>query len=123
MPRKVMAAVDDMLFASKIRATAEQLNVEVSFVRSADALLASAQEEKPDLIIIDLQSQKFDAIALARDLKSNADLREIPLLGFYSHVLAESQRAATDAGFDSVVPRAVFSRDLARILAGGSESR
>ena len=116
MPRKVMAAVDDMLFAAKIRATAEQLDVEVRFVRSADALLASARETKPDLIIIDLQSQKLDAIALATDLKSHAELREIPLLGFYSHVLAELQRAATEAGFDNVVPRSVFSRDLARLL-------
>lgn len=118
MPRQVMAAVDDMLFASKIRATAEQLNVEVSFERSADALLASAQETKPDLIIVDLQSQKFDAIALGKELKSHADLREIPLMGFYSHVLAELQRAATEAGFDTVVPRSVFSRDLAGSLVG-----
>jgi CheY-like chemotaxis protein len=113
-----MAAVDDMLFASKIRATAEQLNVEVSFVRSADALLASAQEKKPDLIIVDLQSQKFDAIALGKELKTRAEFRGISLLGFYSHVLAELQRAAIEAGFDSVIPRSVFSRDLARILAG-----
>jgi CheY-like chemotaxis protein len=123
MPRKVLAAVDDMLFAAKIRATAEQLNVEVNFVRSCDALLASAQETKPDLIIMDLQSQKFDAVALGKELKARADLQKITLLGFYSHVLAELHRSAIEAGFDGVVPRSLFSRDLAKILAGGSESR
>ncbi len=107
-----------MLFAAKIRATAEQLDVEVRFLRNSDNLLASVRQNRPDLIIVDLQSQQVDAIAFAKELKSHADLRDIPLLGFYSHVLAELKRAAIDAGFDTVVPRSVFSRDLARILAG-----
>ena len=44
MTRRVIAAVDDMFFASKIRATAEHLNVDVRFVRSVDSLMNAVRE-------------------------------------------------------------------------------
>ncbi len=117
MSRTVIAAVDDMFFISKIRATAEHLDVDVRFESSVDAVISSARDTKSNLIVVDLQSQRIDAIRLATELKSDEELRDIPLLGFFSHVLAELQHNATDAGFSKVVPRSVFFRDLAKILA------
>ena len=118
MNRTVIAAVDDMFFASKIRATAEHLGVEVRFARNAEALIASAQENKPALIIVDLQSQKINATALAKVLKRDERLTDIPLLGFYSHVLKELQQEAKDAGYTHVMPRSVFANKLPEILSG-----
>ena len=118
MSRTIIAAVDDMLFASKIRATAEHLNVEIRFARSVDALVSAVQENEVTLIVVDLHSQKFDPIALATLLKGDDELRSIPLLGFFSHVQTELHREAMRAGYDTVIPRSVFSRDLGKILAG-----
>lgn len=116
MTRNVIAAVDDMFFASKIRATAEALGVNIKFHRRLDSLVAAAGEQSPDLILVDLHNEKLNAIELALQLKANESSRSIPLLGFFSHVQTDLQRAAIDAGFDQVVPRSVFSRDLAKIL-------
>jgi len=118
MTRNIIAAVDDMFFAAKIRATAEALGVNIKFHRRLDSLLTAAGEQSPDLILIDLHNEKLDPIELARELKANESLVGIPLLGFFSHVQSELQRAAIEAGFDQVIPRSVFSRDLAEILAG-----
>lgn len=118
MARTVIAAVDDMLFISKIRATAESLGVDVRFARNFDALIASARETKPNLIIVDLHAQKVDFIALATALKSDSELQAIELLGFFSHVQTELRHEATKAGYDRVMPRSAFSNDLASILAG-----
>lgn len=105
-----------MFFASKIRAVAEAAGVEISFPRSVDAVVSKARETKPGLIVVDLHNQRIDPIALARELKSHEDLRGIRLLGFFSHVQTELQRNAIAAGFDQVIPRSVFARDLAGIL-------
>jgi PleD family two-component response regulator len=118
MTRTVLAAVDDMLFISKIRATAEQLGVDVRFARNADALLASARENKPHLIIADLHGHKIDPLALATALKSDPELQSIVLLGFFSHVQTDLMIEATRAGYDRVMPRSAFSKDLASILTG-----
>jgi CheY-like chemotaxis protein len=112
----VLAVVDDMFFASKIRGTAEAVGVDVKFFRSIEKLIENAKETKPDLVVVDLHNAKLDPVALATELKGNEDLRQIPLLGFFSHVHAELQRNAAAAGFDRVVPRSVFARDLAEIL-------
>lgn len=116
--RTVIAAVDDMFFASKIQGAAEQLNIDIRFARNLDSVITTAQETSPALIVADLQSQKIDAVELAKALKTHEQLRHIPLLGFFSHVLVDLQREAITAGFDKVIPRSVFSRDLAGILAG-----
>jgi CheY-like chemotaxis protein len=116
MTRNIIAAVDDMFFAAKIRATAEALGVGIKFYRKLDALMAAVIEQAPDLILVDLHNEKLDTIELARQLKSTETLKAIPLLGFFSHVQTDLQRAATEAGYDQVLPRSVFSRDLASIL-------
>lgn len=116
MKRRVVAAVDDLFFAAKIRATAEQLGVAVEFLRDADALFSSAQHEPPALVIADLQAQRLDPFALTARLKADEQLRGVPVVGFFSHVETELQRRAREAGFDRVLARSVFTRELAELL-------
>jgi CheY-like chemotaxis protein len=118
MGRIVFAIVEDMFFAAKIRATAEASGVDVLFLRNQVALTEKAKEKKPDLILVDLHNQKVDAVSLARELKANDEFQNVRLLAFFSHVETELQRKALEAGFDQVVPRSVFSRDLSEILKG-----
>lgn len=106
-----------MFFASKIRATAEAVGVEVRFFRSIEKLVEKAREAKPELVVVDLHNTKLDPLALAAELKSDDELRKIPLLGFFSHVHVDLQRNAIEAGYDKVIPRSVFARDLGQILS------
>lgn len=120
MARNVIAVVDDLFFASKIRGTAEQLSVPVRFMRSVEAVIDAARGDVPAVIICDLHSQRIDPTELAKQLKADEQLRLIPLLGFFSHVQTELQRQAEQAGFDQVMPRSAFTARLAQILAGPS---
>lgn len=118
MVRTVIAIVDDMFFVSKIRATGKALGMIVKFPRSVEALRESLNDEVPNLIIVDLHNTKVDPIELAKELKLSEISRDVPLLGFFSHVQAELQRNALMAGYDEVLPRSLFARDLAHVLAG-----
>ena len=117
MPRNIIAVVDDLFFASKIRGTAEALGVSARFARSLEALIEAARLASPALIICDLHSQKVDPMELAKQLKADEQLRSIPLLGFFSHVQTELKNNAEQAGFDRVIPRSAFSKDLGEILS------
>ena len=114
MTRTIIAVVDDMFFASKIRATAEVLGVNVSFPRSKEAVMEKLTQGQPDLILTDLHNQKIDPLGLAKAIKTQEST--VTLLGFFSHVEVELQRNALSAGFDRVIPRSVFARELAEIL-------
>jgi CheY-like chemotaxis protein len=115
--RTVIAAVDDLFFASKIRAVAEHLGLSIEFARSDQAVIDSALREAPAVIVIDLHSQKFQPLALAARLKKDDQLSSIRLVGFFSHVETELQAAAEKAGFDQVMPRSAFTSRLPEILS------
>jgi PleD family two-component response regulator len=118
MNNRVVAVVDDIFFAAKIRGTAEQLGVRVDFARSAEALFETATEEPPRLLIIDLNAQRTDPFALAERLKADERLRSVSILGFFSHVQTELQTRALASGFDQVMPRSAFTKRLPEILQG-----
>jgi DNA-binding NarL/FixJ family response regulator len=116
----ILAAVDDFLFRSKIRATAKHVNAEIVFAQTPDEILAQARALKPSLVIIDLNSPKADAVKTFASLKADPDLARIRAIGFASHVHVDLIAAARQAGADQVLPRSAFAGNLAEILASGS---
>jgi CheY-like chemotaxis protein len=122
MPRTVIAIVEDMFFVSKLQATAKALGAIIKFPRTLDAAREATRQDMPDLVIVDLHNQRISPIEFARELKTDEQLKQVPLLGFFSHVQVELQRQAADAGFDQIMPRSIFARDLAEILAGPQPS-
>jgi DNA-binding NarL/FixJ family response regulator len=117
----VLVAVDDLLFSSKIRATAKQAGVELAFARTPQEILDQARALKPPLVIFDLNSGKTDPIATITALKSDPALASIRTVGYVSHVDSATISAARGAGTDQVMARSAFAAQLAEILvAGGS---
>ena len=118
MARRVLAAVEDLLFRSKISETADSLGVEARFPRTGERLLEAVRESPPDLLVLDLNSSRFEPLELLRTLRSAEATRQTPTVGFLSHVQGDLAVAAKEAGCDRVVARSAFTRDLPRILAG-----
>ena len=118
MPRekkKVLAVVDDLLFTVKISDAAKRVGLEAQFVKSEQDLLDKAQE-KPLLIILDLNSTSVQPLNLISKLKGNGDLKNISLIGFLSHVQGELKQKAQEAGANMVMARSAFSQNLQQIL-------
>jgi PleD family two-component response regulator len=107
-----------MFFASKIRAAAESLGVAFDKARTVESALDKARANRPSLIVADLHSEHCDAVALAQALKADADLRNVPLVGFFSHVQTEFRDRALAAGFDQALPRSAFVARLMEIIGG-----
>ena len=117
MNRTVLVAVDDLFFSSKISETARQLGIQVLFARSQDEIIARALSEKPALLIVDLNSTRCSPVETIGQIKDDADLRHIPIVGFLSHVQADLKVKASMAGCDRVMPRSVFTANLPKILS------
>ncbi len=112
----VLVAVDDLLFSSKIRATAKQAGVDLTFARSPEEIIGQARAIKPALVIFDLNSAKTDPINTISALKADPGLAGIRTMGFASHVHTELIAAARQAGADQVLARSAFAGNLAEIL-------
>jgi len=118
LARRVLAAVEDLLFRSKISETASQLGVEASFPRNPRKLLDAVHESPPDLLILDLNSARFEPLSLLQAVKSEKVTEGVKTVGFLSHVQKDLAVAAREAGCDRVVARSAFTKDLPQILAG-----
>jgi CheY-like chemotaxis protein len=114
----VLAVVDDLMFTSKIKATAGQLGVNVAFARSSDAALAGMRTNSPALVILDLNNPRTDPLGTVSAMKKDPALASIPTLGYVSHVQADLIEAARAAGVDDVVARSAFAARLTEILTG-----
>jgi CheY-like chemotaxis protein len=120
LTRRVVAAVEDLLFRSKIAETANTLGVEALFPRSPKKLVERIHESPPDLLVLDLNSARFEPMQLLKQLKSDEASRGVPVVGFLSHVNKDLAVAARESGCDRVMARSAFTRDLPEILTGGS---
>ncbi len=120
MARRIVAAVEDLLFRSKISETANTLGVEALFPRSPKKLVEKVHEFPPDLLVLDLNSARFEPLQLLEQLKADEASRGVPVVGFLSHVQKDLAVAARESGCDRVVARSAFTRDLPGILAGAS---
>ena len=119
MARKVLAAVEDLLFRSKISETAAQLGVEASFPRSPSKLLDALKSSPPDLLVLDLNSSRFEPLRILQTVKSDEATRDVRTIGFLSHVQKDLAVSAKEAGCDRVVARSAFTKDLPKILTEG----
>ena len=109
MRKTIVACVEDLFFRSKIEATARHLNVPVVFKTVGE--LPDALREGAAALLLELSSngKTLDAV---RHLRQQPATRELPIVGFLSHVDRELARDAESAGVTRVLPRSQFSETL-----------
>lgn len=118
----VLAVLDDLFFSIKIKTAAKALNAEVYFERTPGQALESIRSKAPRLVIFDLDSLKMQPIETIAAMKADSALREIPTLGFVSHVHEDAIAQARAAGVDQVMARSAFVERLGSILGPSSTS-
>ena len=115
----IIALVDDLMFSSKIRATAKQLGVTIAFAQSSAGALADMRKNAPSLVILDLNNPRTDPLGTVGSMKADPALAAIPTVGFVSHVQTEVIEAARRAGVGEVLARSAFAERLPDILERG----
>ena len=113
--KKILAVMSDLFFSVKISDAAKRAGMAVEFVKEEKELLTKAGN-KPTLIIFDLNFEQIEPLKLIAKLKSRADLKDISLIGFLSHVQGELKQKAHETGCDMVLARSAFSQNLPQIL-------
>jgi CheY-like chemotaxis protein len=116
----VLALVDDLMFRSKIKSTAQQAGVTTVFAGSRDAALASMRQHMPALVILDLNNPRTDPLGTVSAMKNDPSLASIRTVGYVSHVDVATIDAARAAGVDEVLAKSAFVTKLPELLAAGS---
>ena len=116
-PTRIFAFVDDLFFVAKIQEVSRKLNVKVEFVKTDKDIAEKTEnvEEKPSLIIVDLNSNGIKPLPVITKMRSKYK-KATSIVGFVSHVQGDLKVKAQEAGCDVVMPRSAFSQNLVSIL-------
>lgn len=116
-PTRIFAFVDDLFFVAKIQEISRKLNVKVEFVKTDKDIAQKTEdsEEKPSLIIVDLNSNGIKPLPVITKMRSKYK-KSTSIVGFVSHVQGDLKVKAQEAGCDVVMPRSAFSQNLVSIL-------
>jgi DNA-binding NarL/FixJ family response regulator len=102
---------DDLVFVSRIAATAQAAEFVVRQARTPAELIALAAKDPPAGVILDLQNPGLELPAFLSELRAACPV--MPRVTAYgSHVEAELLRSAREAGCDLVLPRSKFVKEL-----------
>lgn len=113
----VVALMDDLFFQMKVLETAKQLGLEFKVAANADVLM-TLLEQRPKLVIVDLnaRSQPVQAVEKIRAAKN-----DVRVVAFLSHVQRDLAAQAQAAGCNEVLPRSLFTQNLATILSAAKD--
>ncbi|MFO7322706.1 MAG: response regulator [Chloroflexota bacterium] len=78
--------------------------------------LQMAEEFRPDLILMDLSLPRLDGWSATRLLKSNPELRAIPVIALTAHAMVGDRERALEAGCDDYISKPINLRELAAKL-------
>lgn len=114
---RVAALIDDLFFQLKVAETAKQLGIEFKVASTPDALF-TLLDPPTKLVIVDLNSRNQPVATIER---LRATQKELRVVAFLSHVQTELAAQARAAGCLEVMPRSVFTQNLAAILQAAKD--
>ena len=74
--------------------------------------IAAVARRRPDLILMDIQLPVMDGYTATRRIRTNPDLKSVPIIAVTSYALAGDEDKARAAGCDGYVSKPYSPRDL-----------
>jgi len=108
----------DLKLADLVLSTAGH---DVRVVEAAEQAFAAIQEDRPRLILLDLDLPGMDGLALVRQLKADPDTRDIHVVAVTFYPEQYPKAAALAAGCDAYLLKPINTRELSGQLIAAAE--
>jgi CheY-like chemotaxis protein len=115
---KTVLIVDDNAdLRELVRLTLERGPYRTIQAADGEAALTAVVQDRPDLILLDIELPTLDGVTVCRRLKASQSTRDIKVLMLTAAVQAESRERALAAGADGYITKPFSVRSLIARLA------
>ena len=114
MDRKKILVVDDAEFNRDLIIQLLGDDYEVLVAVDGAEGVQITEQERPDLILMDLGMPVMDGWEATRIIKANNELKHIPVIAVTSHAMIGDETQAREAGCDDYVPKPIDEEELIR---------
>lgn len=104
---RVLMIEDNAQNAYLARYLLENAGFEVTVHANARDGFAAAEEQKPDVILLDIQLPDLDGYAVARKLRANPAMAAIPLIAVSSFAMPGEKTKAMASGCDGYIEKPI----------------
>jgi two-component system cell cycle response regulator DivK len=111
-PRRILVVEDNPLNLKLVRDVLQFAGYDVIEAQSGEEGLRVAEEDSPDLVLMDLQLPGIDGTETLRRLRQGSLGRDVPIVAVTAFAMAEDRERATLAGFDGFVEKPISVREL-----------
>ena len=112
MDRKKILVVDDTDWNRDLLVQLLEDDYDVVQAVDGDEGVKKTEQEKPDLILMDLGMPVMDGWEATRKIKANPDLKHIPIIAVTSHAMVGDEIQARAAGCDDYLPKPIDEIEL-----------
>ena len=124
-PRRILVVEDNPLNLKLVRDVLQFAGYDVVEAHSGEEGLRVAEQDPPDLVLMDLQLPGIDGTETLRRLRQGSLGRDVPVVTVTAFAMAEDRERAALAGFDGYVEKPISVRALPgqveAFLAGRAE--
>lgn len=115
--KSVALVVDDIeLNRNLIKEFFHHTNIEILEAENGQQAIRLTEEYKPDIVLMDIRMPVLSGFEAIKIIKSNPDLKSIPVIAITASAMKEDEQKIIDAGFDGYLVKPVQIRELFREL-------
>ncbi len=97
--KTILVIEDNEINMKLIRAFLQIGKYRILEARDAETGIRLVREQHPDLILMDIQLPGMDGLSAAQFIKSDPDLKKIPIIAVTGNALHVDKKEAMDIGF------------------------
>ncbi|MFC1591611.1 response regulator [Thermodesulfobacteriota bacterium] len=113
---KILVVDDDPLIVSLIEKTLETTGYQIVTAYDGEEALQKVEDERPDIIILDVMMPKKDGLEVCRTIKENEETRLLPVVMLTSKDFIEDKVSGLEQGADDYITKPFNPKEfLARI--------
>jgi len=112
MSKRILVVEDQADNRQIIRDMLADTGYEIREAENGEDALAAIAQQRPDLILMDIQLPVMDGYTATRLIKGDPALRSIPIIAVTSYALSGEDKKAREAGCDDYVPKPYSPREL-----------
>lgn len=113
---KILLIEDNEMNRDMLSRRLERKGMQVLVAVDGEQGVAMAQSELPDLILMDMSLPVLDGWAATRQLKSDPETRNIPIIALTAHAMADDRNRCLEAGCDDYDTKPIdFTRLMGKI--------
>ena len=117
MSRKILVVEDNDRNRRLMRILLKANGYEVIEATTGEEAMNYLKEQKPDLILMDIQLPNTDGLALTKEIKSAADTKDIPVVAVTAYAMKGDRERILKAGCDAYISKPIDTRKLPLIVA------